>query len=78
MDTEVKKPVQYLFSPTTLNKEIPHNLIPQPLRMLSSTFYMDTLFVNQKYIIGNTCVQIFTDGEGFVHVYPMQYKSQDR
>ena len=37
---------------------------------------MDTLFANQKYIIGNTCAQIFTDGEVFVFVHLMQSKIQ--
>ena len=37
---------------------------------------MGTLFADQKYIIGNTCAQIFTDGEVFLYVHPMQYKSQ--
>ena len=33
--------------------------------------YTDKLFEKQKSIIGNTCAQIFTDGEGFVYVRPM-------
>ena len=37
---------------------------------------MDTLFAKQKSSIGNTCDQIFTDGEVFVYVHPMKYKSQ--
>ena len=38
--------------------------------------YMDTLFANQKYIIDNTCAQIFTNIEGLVYVCPMESKSQ--
>ena len=37
---------------------------------------MDTLFSNQKYIIGNTFAQIFMEGEGFFHVHPMLSQSQ--
>ena len=44
--------------------------------MLSCTFYTDTFFPKQKYIIGNTCAQIFTYVEGFAHVLPMRSKSQ--
>ena len=43
---------------------------------ISCTFYTEKLFEKQKAIIGNTCAQIFTDGEGFVYVHPIQYKSQ--
>ena len=37
---------------------------------------MDILFSKHKFIIGSTCAQIFTDTEGFIYVYPMQYNSQ--
>ena len=43
---------------------------------LSCTFNTDTLFVKQKYIIGDTYAKIFTDREGFVYFHPMQSKSQ--
>ena len=36
---------------------------------------MDTLFAKEKCIVGNTCSQIFTDGE-FVQIIPMRYKSE--
>ena len=34
------------------------------------------LFAKQKYIIGNTCANIFTDREGLVYVHPMRFKAQ--
>ena len=37
---------------------------------------MNTLFAKNKYIIGNTCANIFMDGEGFINVHPMLSKSQ--
>ena len=52
------------------------DLISQLLRRISCTFYTDTIFSKQKYIIGNTCNKIFTDGEGFIYVNPMLSKSQ--
>ena len=36
--------------------------------------YTDTIFAKEKYIVGNTCAQIFTDGE-FVQIIPMRSKS---
>ena len=38
--------------------------------------YTDALFSKQKYIIRNTCAQIFTYGEGFFYVHPILFKSQ--
>ena len=35
--------------------------LPQRLSRLNFRFYMDTLFVKYKFIVGNTCAQIFTD-----------------
>ena len=37
---------------------------------------MDKFFANQKYIILNTCAQIFTEREGFVYLHSMKSKSQ--
>lgn len=51
------------------------DLLSQSLRRLRSTWYTDTLFSKVKSITGNTCAQLFTDGEGFVFVYPMRSKS---
>ena len=44
------------------------DLISKRLRRLSCTFYTDELFSKQKYIIGNTCAQIFTYGRIFKHM----------
>ena len=52
------------------------DLISPRLSSISYTFYTCALFAKHKYIIGNTCAQIFTYGEGFVYIHPMQYKSQ--
>jgi len=40
------------------------------------TLYSDTLFANIRSVRGFTCAQIFTDGHGFVRVYPMRSKSE--
>ena len=36
---------------------------------------MDTLFEKNKSIVGNTCAQIFTDGD-FVQIIPMRSRSE--
>ena len=51
------------------------DLLFQRLRRLTTRFYTDTAFAKYKSILGNTCVQIFTDGEGFIVAYPMKSKS---
>ena len=51
------------------------DLLLQRLRRLKCRFYTDTLFAKDKSIVGNTCDQIFTDGE-FVQLIPMRYKSE--
>ena len=38
-------------------------------------FYTDTLFSKDKSIFGNTCDQIFTDGD-YVKIISMRYKSE--
>jgi len=40
------------------------------------TLYSDTLFSHVRSVRGFTCAQIFTDGHGFVRVYPMKGKSE--
>ena len=50
-------------------------LLSQRLRQLNCIFYTDTLFAKDKYIVGYTCVQIFTDGS-FVKIIPMRSKSE--
>ena len=42
---------------------------------MNCRFYTDTLFSKYKYIVGNTCAQIFTDGE-FVQIIPIMSKSE--
>ena len=37
---------------------------------------INLFFANQKYIILNTCAQIFTEREGFVYLHSMKSKSQ--
>ena len=51
-------------------------LISLRLRRISRIFYTDKLFAKKKSIIGNTCAQIFMDGEGLVYVNHIQSKSQ--
>lgn len=48
----------------------------QRLKRLSTTWYTDTLFAKEKSLLGNTCAQMFTDGDGFAYVHPMKSKSQ--
>ena len=43
------------------------DLMSQRLRRLNTTWYTDTLFAKETSLVGNTCAQLFTDGE-FVHV----------
>ena len=52
------------------------DLMSQRLRRLNCRFYTDTLFSKHKSIEGNTCGQLFTDGEGFVILYPMDSKAK--
>ena len=47
------------------------DFLSQRLRRLNCRFYTDTLFAKDKYIVNNTCAQIFADGE-FVHIIPMR------
>ena len=49
--------------------------LSQRLRQLNCRFCVDTLFAKGKSIAGNTCAQIFTDGE-FVQIIPMRSKSE--
>ena len=65
---------QYFSDLLPLKKIYRTDFILQRLRSISRKFYMDNLFTKQRYIIGNTCDQIFTDGEGLVYVHSMQYK----
>ena len=44
--------------------------LSQRLRQLNCRFYTDTIFAKEKFIVGNTCDHIFTDGE-FVEIIPV-------
>ncbi len=53
------------------------DLLSQRLRRLNTRFYTDTMFSKiGTSLRGNTCTQIFTDGNGAVFAYPMQSKAQ--
>ena len=45
-------------------------------RRLSARFFTDTMFTKKKSLMGNTCAQVYTDGGGFITVYPMKSKGQ--
>ena len=53
------------------------DLLSQRLKRLSTRFYTDKMFSKiGTSLRGNTCTQIFTDGNGAVLAYPMRSKSQ--
>jgi len=53
------------------------DLLSQRLRWLNTRFYTDTMFSKiGTSLRGNTCAQIFTDGNGAVFAYPMRSKSE--
>ena len=45
-------------------------------RRLVARFFTETMFSKKKSLMGNTCAQIYTDGGGFITVYPMKSKGQ--
>ena len=52
------------------------DLLPQRLKRLSTRFYTDTAYSKiGDSIQGNTCVQIFTDGDGSIFAYPLKSKA---
>ena len=51
------------------------DMMQQHLRRLNTISYTDTLFAKCKSIIGNNVAQVYTDGQGFVHVDPCTSKS---
>ena len=63
-----------------LHWNIQRNLtFDQRLRRLNTKFYTDTLFTKVSTSLrGNTCAQIFTDGEGAIFAYPMWNKAEAR
>jgi len=53
------------------------DLLSQRLKRLSTRFYTDTMFFKVGTSLrGNTCAQVFTNGNGPVFVYPMKSKSE--
>jgi len=53
------------------------DLLSQRLRRLNSRFYTDTMFSKiGNSLRGNSCAQVFTDGNGAVFIYPMKGKSE--
>ena len=51
------------------------DLLSQRLRRLSARFYTDTAFSKiGNSIRGNSCVQIYTDGDGSIFAYPLKSK----
>ena len=52
------------------------DLLSQRLKRLSSRFYTDTAYSKiGDSIRGNTCIQIFTDGDGSIFAYPLKSKA---
>ena len=43
---------------------------------LSQKYYTDTMFVKIKSLQQNKCAQIFTDGGGDVHAYPIRKEAE--
>jgi hypothetical protein len=44
---------------------------------VKKTLYSDTIFAKKtKSLRQHTCTQVFTDGVGFTHAYPMKKKSE--
>ena len=52
------------------------DVMSQRLRRLSTTWYTDTLFAKETSITGNTCAQLYADGQGFINVYPIDSKEK--
>jgi len=53
------------------------DLLSQRLRRLDTRFYTDTMFSKiGTSLRGNTCTQIFTDGNGSIFAYSMRSKAQ--
>ena len=68
---EGKNSALYSFSPASPNKEIPRRFNITTHKEVLIHIYTDTFFAKQKYIIGNTYYQIFTDRDGFIYVHSM-------
>ena len=50
-------------------------MMQQNLQRLNTILYTDTLFAKYKSISGNNVAQVYTDGQGFVHLDPHAFKS---
>jgi hypothetical protein len=59
-----------------LTRRYKTDLLSQRMKRLSAQFYTDTAFSKDTSLAGNSCVQLFTDGQGFVVAYPMRSKSE--
>ena len=57
-----------------LTRQYRTDLLSQRLKRLSARFYTDTLFGKSTSLQGNTCAQMFTDGESFIVAFPMRSK----
>ena len=60
-----------------LNRRHHTDMMQQHLRRLNTTFYNNTFFAKCRSIIGNNVAQVYTDGQGFVHVDLRTSKSLD-
>jgi len=75
----IKHTIQYNIRSVILplTRRYRTDLLSQRLRRLNTRFYTDTMFAKVgNSLRGNTCAQIFTDGNGAVFVYPMRSKSE--
>jgi len=75
----IKNTTQYNFRSALLplTRTYRTDLLSQRLRRLNTRFYTGTIFSKiGTSLRGNTCAQVFTDGNGAVFVYPMKGKSE--
>ena len=54
-----------------LTKRCGTDILSQKMRRLSVQFYIDTLFNNGTSVQGNKCDHLYSDGDEFLHVFPM-------
>jgi len=77
--TTIKNTTQYNVRSALLplTRRYRTDLVSQRLRRLNTRFYTDTMFAKVGTSLrGNTCAQVFTDGNRAVFVYPMKSKSE--
>ena len=70
LNCRTQQNVRYEILPLT--RRYRTNLLYQILKRLSTILYTDIDFSEYKSVLGNDCVQIFTDGDGFLVAPPMQ------